>query len=339
MAACWGKALFLCLAFAASVLVEGTDTKPPCSPLLPNAAKLRSLHLHRNNDSVPLAMWRVMKSATTTLCSMAMHEYRSVRKLPAVTEGTCGGPWQELFEGTLDWKDAHDAGFSFTGLEPAVRPNWFPGAYHAFAAPYLDPESQAEMHGRVWKNFVHLIAVRHPFERAMSAFNFVHQSQYNVVGVCRKRNVTSLLECFERCLDLCMGGRSSPHYDWFPPAQANMVGSQICGNFLTQHLSHNSTLSVAMENLRRFSLIVDLASHPTLSSELLSCVLGWNHPNAPLAGTNKFPNQLQLGHLSASHLQTMHRLMRDDMFLYDEAIALMAQHHRAAMIEVDKAPR
>ena len=306
---------------------------PSCSPLLPDADKLRLLKLHRSNDSVPLTMWRVQKSATSSLCAMALREYRIVRKLPALTHGTCGGPSRELFEGTLLWEDAHHAGYSFVGIEPAVKPNWFPDAYHAFAAPYLDPDSQAEMHTRVWQKFVHLLVVAPPFERAMTAFNFRHAAQHNVIDVCRRRNVTSLLQCFERCLDLCEGGRGSRHYDWFAdlaPAQANMVGSQICGNFLTQHLSHNSTLSVAMNNLRRFSLILDLKSHPTVSAELLSCVLGWKRPSVPITNVNKNGTRLQLSDLSVSHLRTMHRLMHDDVVLYDTALSLMAQHHRAA---------
>jgi len=310
---------------------------PSCSPLLPDAAKLRLLQLHRSNDSAPLTMWRVMKSSTTSICIMATHEYREVRKLPARYGGRCGTPWQDLFQGKLLWKDAHDAGVSFVGIEAAVIPHWFPDAYHSFAAPYLDPDSASEMHARVWQNFVHLLVVRHPFERAMSAFNFRHEAQHNVIDVCHKRNVTSLLKCFERCLDLCMSGRSSQYYDWFAelaPAKANMVGSQICGNFLTQHLSHNSTLSVAMTNLRRFSLILDLASHPTLSGELLSCVLGWDNPIVPSSNRNAHSQQLHLSDLSVHHLQSMHSLMYDDVVLYDAAIQLMVQHHHRAMVEM-----
>ena len=136
-----------------------------------------------------------------------------------------------------------------------------------------------------------------------------------------------------------MGGRNSLHYHWFAelaPAQANMVGSQICGNFLTQHLSHNSTLSVAMTNLRHFSLILDLASHPTLSSELLSCVLEWDNPIVPISNSNKNSQQLQLSDLSVHHLRSMHRLMYDDVVLYDAAIQLMVQHHHRAMVEMYK---
>uniref|UniRef100_A0A7S0IKE0 Uncharacterized protein n=1 Tax=Calcidiscus leptoporus TaxID=127549 RepID=A0A7S0IKE0_9EUKA len=171
----------------------------------------------------------------------------------------------------------------------------------------------------------------------MSAFNFRHYIQHDVIGVCQKRNVTSLLECFERCLDLCMGGRSSPQYDFFAklaPAQANMVSSQICGNFLTQHLSHTGTLGVAKQNLRRFSLIIDLASHPILSSELLGCVLSWSNPMSHPINRNDDPSQLRLSDLSTSHLQSMRRLLHDDLVLYDEALSLMAQHHRTAMIEM-----
>ena len=74
---------------------------PTCPPLLPDAAKLRVLQLHRRNDSAPLAMWRVMKSSTTSMCAMAVHEYRVVRKLPATFSGTCGSPWRDLFQGKL----------------------------------------------------------------------------------------------------------------------------------------------------------------------------------------------------------------------------------------------
>ncbi len=215
------------------------------------------------------------------------------------------------------------------------------------------------MYTHVWQNFVHLLVVRHPFERAISAFNFgipriyrasnsvrpsfgvppLAAAQFSHIQVCRKRNVTRLLKCFEHCLQLCMGGRSSRRYDWFAklaPATANMVGSQICGNFLTQHLSHNSTLRVASTNLRRFTLIVDLTSHPTLSSELLSCVLGWDHPNVPRTNRNAASHSglLQLSDLSTKHLQIMHRLMHDDVMLYNEAIRLMVQHHSRAMVKM-----
>jgi len=94
--------------------------------------------------------------------------------------------------------------------------------------------------------------------------------------VCQQRNVTNLLACFERCLQLCRDGRGSRAYAWFAElkrATANMIMTQVCGNFLVEHLSHNGTLAVARANLRRFSLVIDLTAHPTISTELLECVL------------------------------------------------------------------
>jgi hypothetical protein len=310
-----------------------------CSPLLPTAAKLRALDLHRHNDSVALAMWRVMKSATSSACVMMVHEYCDVRKLPAKYEGACGGPWRELFDGSLEWRDVHLEGYSFVGLEPAVQSHWFPLGYQQFAAPYLDPNGANAAQKRVWDGYVHMLTVRHPFKRAMSAFNFRHAAQHDTIGVCRQRNVTNLLACFERCLHLCESGRDSRAYAWFAelrPATANMISTQVCGNFLVEHLSHNGSLEVARGNLRRFSLLVDLDQFPIFSSTLLECVLGWARPNVPQTNVNKMDASLYLdiAKLSAGHLRKMHRLMADDLVLYDEALVLFLQHHRSAIIEL-----
>ena len=111
-------------------------------------------------------MWRVMKSATTTACAMMMHEYRVVRKLPAKHNGSCGGPWRELFSGSLEWRDAHAEGYSFVGIEPAVgNESWFPLGYQAFAAPYLDPDCATSAETRVWDGYVHMLTIRNPLER------------------------------------------------------------------------------------------------------------------------------------------------------------------------------
>ena len=324
-------------AVAVATFIACTRAKTPtCDPMLPTEAKLRTLRKHFDSDSAALVMWRLMKSGTSSACGMLNHEYRTVRHLEANQTGTCGGPWMEVFAGTLSWDELHRTrGFSFLGSEPAIRPGWFPVQYHSFAEPYLNPSSSSPTaRSRVWNEFVHILTVRHPLERALSAFNFRHASQFDVLGVCSQGNVTTPQACLNLCLELCEGDPvARAFFEERKPRTANMIASQVCGNFLVAHLSHNGSIAVARQNMQRFSIIIDITSLPTISSTLLQCVLGWTMATGvPHVNQNHASGQLELADLSRDVVDRLRRLMRDDLVLYDEAISLMIDHHRAATV-------
>ena len=314
---------------------------PRCEPMLPDAAKRRTLAVHLANNSAPIALWRVMKSATSSACTMMMQEFHNVKHLPINESGECGTPsvWRGLFDGSLSWPEAQRQRHSFVGLEPAVKPGWFPRAYHAFAAAYLDPRSAAPAaRARVWHGMVHVLVVRQPLERAMSAFNFRmnkgRTDQFDVLGVCRQQNVSAPPRCFELCLRMCEGDARAAALFAVAPHTANMIPEQVCGNFLVDHLAHDSSLAVAKANLRRFSLVLDLAAHAQIASALLRCVLGWASQAGPAAvphsNTNAHSTQLRLDDLPSASVERMRALMADDLALYDDAIQLMLAHHSAA---------
>ena len=338
------------------LVASSTAQSHQCSPMAPTPEKIRTLTKHLSNDTAALVMWRVMKSATTTACRMVTHEYREVRHQPAKQMGTCGGPWRKVFLGQAlasspaaagfdygniaNWDDAHAEGYSFIGMEPATTaPMWFPAEYHRFAEPYLNPSSKhPAARARVWGSFVHLLIIRHPLERAMSAFNFKHKVQHNVVEKCKARGVTEQVACLNKCLALCEGDRSAWAFFANQNIQtANMIRSQICGNFLVEHLSHNASLQVASANLRRFSLIIDLTAHMAISTTLLQCLLGWSlstGTGGPHANRGVAPDKLELHGLPTVTVQRMRTLMRDDLMLYDEALCLMVDHHKNALAEM-----
>ena len=114
----------------------------------------------------------------------------------------------------------------------------------------------------------------------------------------------------------------------------DMIPEQVCGNFLVDHLAHDSSLAGAKANLRRFSLVLDLAAHAQIASALLRCVLGWASQAGPAAvphsNTNAHSTQLRLDDLPSASVERMRALMADDLALYDDAIQLMLAHHRAA---------
>lgn len=311
-----------------------------CDPLLPDDIKRMALAGYRKNDSIPLVMWRIMKSGTSTACQLMIDEYRKVRGYQKVLyHGMCGGPIHLLAsEPPTTWEVEHDKGVRFIGMEAAVLPPFFPKEYHEFAHGFLDPtSSDAATRRRVWEHMVHMLIFRHPLERAISAFNFKHHAQHNVTGLCNRKGVHSLLDCLRKCIEACEGDPAANAFlrDAAQPYVLTMVKTQVCGNFVVSHLSHNDSLDVARQNLRRFSLIVDLISLPTESATLIKCVLGWQLPRGiPRTNANHDPHLLNLPDIPEDLTVRLQRLMEGDLLLYDDALSLIAAHHKQALLEV-----
>ena len=295
---------------------------------LKHAANTSIKNYHRSD--APLFLWRVMKSGSSTLCHLARLNYPGARE-----SGTCGGPFIEIFTAAAgiaaSWASWQDAGFIYVGMEPALPWNWitsslsenvpfFPSQYHSLMKPFLQPHP-SKIGLSMWDEAVHVINVRHPLHRALSAFYFRHDQQHNVLGACEEANLTGVNECLHHTLDVCSGSQSAAalftkHNHLLP----NMIRTQLCGSFLQLHLSTSSAGQSAKNTLKRFSIITDLDGEPQRSAHLLKRVLGWQHVEIARVNANIH------GKESLLNTSRLEAYLAADFDIYEYALHLIHQH-------------
>ena len=313
-------------------IVRAQKPLEPSLNLTKHAANTAVKNYHRGK--APLFLWRVMKSGSSTLCHLTRLNHPGARD-----SGTCGGPFIELFTAAAgiaaSWASWQDAGFIYVGMEAALphKYNWstsspsknvpfFPSQYHSLMKPFLQPHP-SKIGLSMWDEAVHVINVRHPLHRALSAFYFRSEQQHNVLGACEEANLTGVDECLHHALDVCSGSQSAAalftkHNRLLP----NMIRTQLCGSFLQLHLSTSSAGQSAKNTLERFSIVTDFDGEPQRSAHLLKRVLGWQHVEIAKVNANKIAKEPLLDS-STSRLEAY---LAADFDIYEYALRLIHQH-------------
>ena len=188
--------------------------------------------------------------------------------------------------------------------------------------PFLQPHP-SKIGLSIWDEAVHVINVRHPLHRALSAFYFRSDQQHNVLGACEEANLTGVDECLHHALDVCSGSQSAAalftkHNRLLP----NMIRTQLCGSFLQLHLSTSSAGQSAKNTLERFSIVTDFDGEPQRSAHLLKRVLGWQHVEIAKVNANVHGKEPLLD----SSMSRLEAYLAADFDIYEYALRLIHQH-------------
>jgi hypothetical protein len=222
----------------------------------------------------------------------------------------------------------------------------WPSLYHSKTNKFL---SQSPHNKRIWEEIVHVIAIRDPIQRALSAFSYKKiypptKQKDSFVTSCEKYNIT-LNNCILRAIEINL---FIDKYDkltsnrWLfnqkPPnlitdtvftlSQITVLNRYILNDFLLDHLSINKNLTEAKNNLRKFFIIIDF-SHSESSLLFMQCVLGWKSVKKTLHSNSNKVNTVKLlsSEISNVTLTLLKQYLEKDIELYQYAISLMNNHY------------
>lgn len=338
----WWVFLFCFISRSGHAVGVGNGT---CSPLNENAKA--SVDTYRSNSGkVPLVFWHVQKSGGTTFCRLMredamQHRQWTPRKRDTLTNN-CKGNWRTVFRNGGDpGKLSHFVreGHPFVAFEPAdeYKAQW-PQAYQTEMKTlgiFMDDSP-------LWTAVPHILLLRHPLQRAMSAFTYKFWGWSTTAHqACLSHGLTT-----DACLQAAFTLKHTGKYDerMWTQHQANVVLHQVVGSFLTDHLSQSGTVDDSISTLQRFALILDL-SYPSSAAFMSSCVLGWSNispasfsekHNAQSTNDTKH-NPVSDGLLREISRETRRELstfLTNDERVYRHAIHLMQQHYERARREV-----
>lgn len=218
--------------------------------------------------------------------------------------------------------------------------------YHKKANKFL---LQSPYYKRIWEEIVHVIVIRNPIQRALSAFSYKKiypptTQKESFVTSCEKYNIT-LNNCLIHAIEINL---NIDKYDkltsnrWLsnekPPnlitdnvftlSQITVLNRYILNDFLLDHLSVNKNMTQAKINLKKFFLIIDFSDNEA-SLFFLQCVLGWKsatktlHSNSNKVNTNK----LLSSEITNDTLTLLKQYLARDIELYQYAFSLMNNHY------------
>jgi len=184
-------------------------------------------------------------------------------------------------------------------------------------------------------------------ERALSAFHMKYTNMYGALEACSKGGVAHD-KCLDRCLDSCDGDANATAMlrRYRGDSLVNTVHTQLCGNFLINHLTPTANVTDAIRHLKgRFHVIVDIAAEPAASMRLVRSVLGWHGStpeeiyssrnsspvieNVPHRNTNPNYRHEHIEALSESTLKRLKAKLADEIELYEHAIGFLRHHDQA----------
>jgi hypothetical protein len=185
---------------------------------------------------------------------------------------------------------------------------------------------------------VHAIALRHPLDLSLSAFNYKFPEMNNsIAGSCRDHQI-SMNECMEECFKVM---ENPTHYSVFKnhsifsTSQIHRIRSEVLGNYTIAHLSVHNSLTEAKQIMGKFSLIVDLTQN-SVATALITCTLGWFSIQTTLrSGANeKFPTVEIVGSLSLKTYFRLQSYLKYEIMLYNHAMHLSSLHYDTAVREI-----
>ena len=241
--------LFVLLAWFDHALAQNFVSKNKwCPPILPNEAKNRMLNIFRDNQG-PMFIWHLQKAGGTSMCAMAMHEYKRRAELdpnyPKIVEMPFSCPSNQDFINQLilnmtHWNQTYfRKNRLYSEIEPSNK-NYlsFPVKYH------LEPTTQAllnpksPLHRPAWDNVVHVLMIREPIAMALSAFTFDFPGMdRSIHGTCLRHGLKTD-DCMRELFRI-KDNSSIVTHDYFNVQQLNRIRSQILGNYIIHHISFN----------------------------------------------------------------------------------------------------
>ena len=162
-----------------------------CSSIQPTSNKENILDQLRKNYTVPLMFWHVQKTGGSSLCGTFVRAYTRTTK-HMIRDNY---PWsancndQEMSTDIIMNPSSYMTkyrpyGKYFVAIEPLysvnntwvwVDPNDFPFKYHDQPSTQLLLDTHHASTDAAWNAAVHFIAIRHPLQLAISAFNYKFQ--------------------------------------------------------------------------------------------------------------------------------------------------------------------
>jgi hypothetical protein len=344
--------MVILLIFIAACLVPLTGGDSLCSPLHNTPEKIAMTHaLIKGVAMSPVVFWHLQKSGGTSFCELAKQEWvskgKKLRKIHSTN--TCKAPIGAVFgqsNGPGQWKRAIETGWHFIFLEPAdhYKTNW-PSDFHA--SPVFNRMLTKGLQDKApeWQGLLHVLILRNPLERALSAFNYRYFGWSNSIReACSKKGLDTD-ECMTMAFKLKNETTASYNKDNGEPTwalgiwtkhQIVKILTQVLGNFLLNHLAVGEDMGVAKANMRSFAVILDL-SMPAQNGLLLNCVLGWkhiNHTSSTNANAQSQPSIQLLDLLSHNTRSRILGYIDKDMTLYDYGLRLLLDHHKRALQEL-----
>ena len=158
-----------------------------CRPVSPSISKEHALAKFRDNYSVPLMFWHLQKAGGTTLCLTFLQSYEQIldrSDLSGLYPGwdNCNEPIMSaeiMLHPDNTYMDKYrPKGKYFMAIEPS----------HSYRRKKTDPpidpnDFPFKYREKAWNAAVHVIAVRHPFELAVSALHYVFQpDRFTMLG-------------------------------------------------------------------------------------------------------------------------------------------------------------
>ena len=214
---CWQFQFY----FSADVDSTGFNSSL-CQPVSPSTSKEQVLDKFRKeNYAVPLMFWHLQKAGGTTLCLTFLQSYEKMLERTDIKElypgwENCNEPamameiilhpnntYLEKYRPKKKYLMAIEPSHSYRRhkSDPPIDPNDFPFKYHDQPATQRllslhsppsysfqnisQPEEKTWQMARdqAWNAAVHVIAVRHPFELAISALHYVFQpDRFTMLG-------------------------------------------------------------------------------------------------------------------------------------------------------------
>lgn len=325
--------------------VGDNTTYPLCEPLIHNRKegyKLQTLKNYRN-EMAPLIFWHVQKAGGTSFCRMARSFYVTSGRRIRVDNQNCNSDYYKIVTQNISmWNSTlQPMGYRFFSFEPSdadfIR---FPARYHTDPATLtlLNSTYGGVNHENAWSKMVHAIALRHPLDLSLSAFNYKFPEMNNsITGSCRDHNL-SMDDCMQECFKVMEN--PTPYalftnHSIFSVNQIHRIRSEVLGNYTIAHLSLTNNLAGAKQILSKFSLIVDL-TYNSMATTLITCTLGWFTVQKTLrSGANeKFPTVDIIDTLSLKTYLQLQTYLKYEILLYNHAMHLSQAHYDVAVREV-----
>ena len=169
-----------------------------CLPVQPTLNKETTLNnLRRNNYTAPLLFWHVQKTGGSSLCGTFIRSYgrTTTHNIRPMYPWAANCNDQQMSTDIILNPPSYVSkyrpfGKYFVAIEPShavnntwtwVDPNDFPFKYHdqPTSKVLLDPSHPSTDTG--WNAAVHLIAIRHPLQLAISAFHYAFQPDRDTI--------------------------------------------------------------------------------------------------------------------------------------------------------------
>lgn len=148
------------------------DSKYLCPPLFSQEEKVATLRNFHNNIA-PLFFWHICGSSGVSFCELMKHEYESAKEAFFVKSPDCSDDdfRKAIVTNFSAWESYRREKYLLVSSDFSNIQD-FPVAYHKDeTTQILLNETYGQQHRDAWSNMVHVLVIRHPLERAISAFN------------------------------------------------------------------------------------------------------------------------------------------------------------------------